>query len=131
MSEVIRGLLRHHGVCGLFRGFGPTLLRSTMGNAAAFGTFETLQAANWPSWASGGAAGLMFWTVGFPADVIKSRMQTGKGSWLTKEAGLQGLLQGHFRGYSAVMLRAFPTNAVAFAAFGWCERKLKPTQMPS
>lgn len=73
----------------------------------------------------------MFWTVGFPADVIKSRMQTGKGSWLTKEAGLQGLLQGHFRGYSAVMLRAFPTNAVAFAAFGWCERKLKPTQMPS
>jgi len=115
--EVVRQLLREKGPRGLYQGFAPTLLRSTVGNAAAFGTFETLQQLSWPAWLSGGLAGLMFWTISFPADVIKSRVQTGQGGG--------GWGAGYFRGFSAVVLRAFPTNAAAFATFSWCDANLR------
>ena len=120
ISEVIKTALREEGPRGLMRGFMPTLLRSTLGNAAAFGAYETCVESGLPVPLAGGVAGMCFWTIGFPADLIKSHVQIGAG-W----AGIRSRgLRGYFRGYSAVLLRAFPTNAAAFWTFSWCERSL-------
>jgi hypothetical protein len=81
---------------GMMRGFAPTLLRSVLGNAAAFAAYEALVAKEVPVVVAGGLAGLCFWTIGcpscprcarrltcrpvsFPADVLKSNIQTSTG----------------------------------------------------
>jgi len=124
ISELLMTVLRKDGPTGMMRGFTTTFLRSTTGNAAAFGAYETLIANGVPVVVSGGVAGLCFWTIGYPADVLKSNIQTAKSN--------EGLLQRiklvyqkrqwstFGRGYSAVLLRAFPSNAAAFWTYEFC-----------
>lgn len=60
----------------LYRGFCPTLVRSVVGNAAAFAGFEAARARDAPTFVAGAVAGSYFWTFEYSADVIKSQMQT-------------------------------------------------------
>jgi len=69
---------------------------------------------------AGGLAGMIFWAVSIPADVIKSRYQTApEGKYtglghvyrnLIREEGASAL----FRGLGPALLRAFPANAACF-----------------
>lgn len=73
---------------------------------------------------SGGFAGIFFWMVAIPADVIKSKFQTapdgkytdGYKSVVTSMFQKQGLT-GFYRGAIPVFIRAFPANAACF--FGY------------
>ncbi|MFT7810875.1 mitochondrial carnitine/acylcarnitine carrier protein [Arapaima gigas] len=73
---------------------------------------------------AGGMAGIFNWAVAIPPDVLKSRFQTApEGKYphgfrdvlreLIREEGVSSL----YKGFSAVMLRAFPANAACFLGF--------------
>ena len=71
----------------------------------------------------GGTAGILSWTFTYPQDTIKTRLQADgmgrylyRGSWhcarvIYRDSGLRGF----FKGFSAALIRAFPTNGVTFA----------------
>lgn len=86
----------------------------------------------WPSLVAGGAAGIANWSVGMPADVIKSRLQTAPdGTYpkgvrsvlpiLIREEGFLAL----YHGVVPVMLRAFPANAACFLGLEFAMNFLK------
>ncbi|KAH8400509.1 hypothetical protein KR222_002556, partial [Zaprionus bogoriensis] len=69
---------------------------------------------------AGGLAGIFYWVGGMPADVLKSRLQSApEGTYsgiravfvdLLKNDGITGL----YRGFTPVIIRAFPANAATF-----------------
>lgn len=90
-----------------------------------------------PAWKillAGGAGGLGYWALTYPADVIKSTMQadtpvrdqrkyktimsTAKQIWQQNGVG------GFFKGFTPCITRAFPANAVTFLLYEWSKRIL-------
>ncbi|ELK25004.1 Mitochondrial carnitine/acylcarnitine carrier protein [Myotis davidii] len=74
--------------------------------------------------AAGGVAGIFNWVVAIPPDVLKSRFQTAPpGKYpngfrdvlreLVRNEGVASL----YKGFTAVMIRAFPANAACFLGF--------------
>lgn len=92
---------------------------------------------------AGGSAGIAYWVVGMPADVLKSRLQTGKYVIINSFCNINGykilniflapqgtyqhgirsvfkelmLKEGPFalyRGFTPIIIRAFPANAACF-----------------
>mmetsp|Transcript_23870 Transcript_23870/g.37573 ORF Transcript_23870/g.37573 Transcript_23870/m.37573 type:complete len:349 (-) Transcript_23870:129-1175(-) len=134
MTDCAKQVFKEGGIQSLYKGTVATLARDIPGTVAYFGTYELikreltkLQPNNKKGDLSvgavltaGGLAGMACWTVGIPADVIKSRFQTapeGKYSGivdvyrsLIKEEGYAGL----FRGLRPALIRAFPANAACF-----------------
>ncbi|KAF2716358.1 mitochondrial carrier [Polychaeton citri CBS 116435] len=148
---VMAQVYRSEGLKGFWRGQLGTLIREMGGSAAWFGTYETLslyfkrkQAAQASSakaqqastslpihqqMLSGAAAGMMYNFLFFPADTIKSKMQTGDlgpavGSkrrvtfWnvsteLWKVHGLKGL----YRGCGITVVRSAPSSALIFTIY--------------
>jgi len=121
-----------------------TLIRETGGSAAWFGSFEGVSLAFrnarsadvpretslpiWQQLLAGATAGMSYNFVFYPADTIKSRMQTedvskslgavrntfwsvGKALWL--DQGLKGL----YRGCGITVLRAAPSSAFIFTLY--------------
>ncbi|KAG5898645.1 hypothetical protein JTB14_021019 [Gonioctena quinquepunctata] len=82
-------IVTSEGVSGLFRGFVPTLVREMPGYFFFFGGYEgTRELLSKPgerkediglfkTMVAGGVGGVLFWTLTFPADVAKSRIQIG------------------------------------------------------
>ena len=126
-----RTVWRNGGARGFFAGLAPLLARDIPFNTLFFGSFRLYSRAlrePLPGVAgtllAGGLAGSTAWTVVYPADVVKSRMQSdigGVGGGGVRGAArvLAGILrQGGlpllYRGWSAAVLRAFPANAALF-----------------
>lgn len=124
------------GIRSLYRGLLATLLRDVPATGVYFMTYEWIQRKLRPANSSpgelgvaqtlfaGGAAGMMFWVVGIPPDVLKTRLQTSPdGTYpngirdVFKSVIQQEGLKGMYKGASAVFLRAFPANAACF--FGY------------
>ncbi|KAL1123974.1 hypothetical protein AAG570_001744 [Ranatra chinensis] len=134
-GDVVKQLYREGGIRSIYKGTVATLLRDVPASGMYFMTYEWLQKALKPigenttemnllkTIFAGGMAGIFNWSVGMPADVIKSRLQTspegtyrGVGhvfSVLMKEEGPLAL----YKGVTPVMLRAFPANAACFLGF--------------
>ena len=82
-------------------------------------------------WA-GGLAGCIAWTLVVPADTVCSQMQAtvGRGprpsmiAVATRIYREAGLFHGLFRGWTAIMLRAFPANAATFLGFELARRHI-------
>lgn len=135
MLDCAKQVLKEGGLRSLYKGTWATLARDIPGTVAYFGAYELTkkklmeiqgidpnngQLSVGAVLAAGGFAGMACWTVGIPADVIKSRYQTapeGKYSGmydvykaLIKEEGYAGL----FRGIRPALIRAFPANAACF-----------------
>ena len=153
--SIIASIFRHHGIVGFWHGQLGTLIRETGGSAAWFGSYEGVSALfrNYnarytPSTANaaqegtlplyqqmlaGASAGVSYNFVFFPADTIKSRMQTeevnaggqrrrtfwGSGKTLWQQQGLRGM----YRGCGVTVARAAPSSAFIFAVYeglrGW------------
>ncbi|GAA5854078.1 hypothetical protein JCM8547_008217 [Rhodosporidiobolus lusitaniae] len=158
--SITRGILRTQGLRGLWHGQTGTFIRETGGSAAWFTTFELLAAffakrrtdrgekshstggnvtkgdlAAWELMASGATAGITYNLVLFPADCIKSTMQTeeelrggqGKG-WkprgfvetgkeIYRARGIKGL----YSGCGITALRAAPSSALIFFIYSRLE----------
>jgi solute carrier family 25 carnitine/acylcarnitine transporter 20/29 len=135
MLDCAKQVLKEGGMASLYKGTVATLARDIPGTVAYFGMYEFAkkelmaiqgidpnkgQLSPVAVLTAGGLAGMACWTVGIPADVIKSRYQTapeGKYSGivdvyraLIKEEGYAGL----FRGLRPALIRAFPANAACF-----------------
>ena len=149
--SVIASVYRHHGIVGFWRGQLGTLIRETGGSAAWFGSYEGVSAlfrrslpspsrhglpvdakptqlATWQQLLAGAAAGVSYNFVFYPADTIKSRMQTeevvpllggkrptffGVGKALWQRQGLKGL----YRGCGITVGRSAPSSAFIFAVY--------------
>ncbi|EPS40924.1 hypothetical protein H072_5193 [Dactylellina haptotyla CBS 200.50] len=140
ISEVIKV----HGISGMWHGQMGTFLRETGGSAVWFGSYEYVSltfrqlganAAGIPKevntagemMVAGACAGVCYNGVLFPADTIKSRMQTAAvgsvghkqmGFWDTgvdiyRSAGVRGL----YRGCGITVIRAAPASAVIFLVY--------------
>jgi solute carrier family 25 carnitine/acylcarnitine transporter 20/29 len=135
--------VRLGGLQALYRGNVAMLVREVPGCCAYFLTFQAVarhllseteasvaDASVWKHLVAGGLAGVAFWTVTYPADVVKTRIQTreldataGRSSGgssvrreiasLYRSAGFRGL----YRGWSVTAMRAFPANAVLLAVY--------------
>lgn len=135
---VIAEVYRREGLKGFWRGQFGTLLRETGGGAAWFGSYETLslyfkkrlrdpEKESLPIWqqmVSGAVAGMSYNFIFFPADTIKSKMQTGEltnikptfmdvGKELYKAHGLKGL----YRGCGITVARSAPSSALIFTIY--------------
>eukprot|EP00053_Salpingoeca_punica_P011955 m.106680 g.106680 ORF g.106680 m.106680 type:complete len:299 (-) comp15819_c1_seq2:1038-1934(-) len=134
--DCIKQTIREEGVSrGLFRGVTATLAREVPGNAAWFGVYENLCRKMTPvggtradlkphqQMLAGGLSGMAYWTAFYPADTVKSQMQTnpqmaGK-SFLTilnkiyTEQGFRAL----YKGWGITVSRALPSNAVLFFVY--------------
>ena len=139
LLECARGVWRAEGARGFFGGLAPLLARDVPFNTLFFGGYRLYsralregERAPLPGVAgtlvAGGLAGSTAWTVVYPFDVLKSRMQSVAGGGggggggggiggalrmlraILREGGLPLL----YRGWSAAVLRAFPANGALF-----------------
>ena len=139
---ILRDAIRTDGVRGLWLGQTGTLIRETGGSAAWFGTKElvckllrhdapTRELWAWESALSGGCAGAAYNLAFFPADTIKSTMQTeaelrpasagtmGQRSFATvarelyRARGLRGL----YAGCGITVARSVPSSAMIFLIY--------------
>ena len=135
MVDCAKQILKEGGLASLYKGTVATLARDIPGTIAYFGMYEFAkkelmkirgidpnrgQLSPVAVLTAGGLAGMACWTVGIPADVIKSRYQTApEGKYngivdvykaLIKEEGYAGL----FKGIRPALIRAFPANAACF-----------------
>lgn len=143
---IIRNVWRHQGLMGFFNGQMGTLIRETGGCAAWFGSKETvtrifrqfndkragLEPSNlspipiWQQAVAGATAGMSYNFLFFPADTVKSRLQTraiedsGKrpnfwteGAALWKQHGLKGM----YRGCGITVARSAPSSAFIFVIY--------------
>jgi len=152
-SDAVRSILRTHGVRGLLRGWWITCVREVPGFGVYFGCYDycktkitdhlSKQSANNQSsfslspsthgllaaTVSGGIAGIATWALTYPADIIKTRIQTTSldaqprdlqmirvGWQMVAENGWRSL----FRGLSVTLVRALPVNAVVFPVYEIC-----------
>ncbi|CEG47258.1 mitochondrial carnitine acylcarnitine carrier [Plasmopara halstedii] len=122
------------GLKGLFRGYSALLLRDVPFSFLFFGSYqaytsEMVKVLGKESkdhlnpvaiLASGGLAGATSWSIMFPVDVLKSRMQTASSTNLLSLRGAfhavnsEFGIYGFYRGWSAAVLRAFPANGSLF-----------------
>ncbi|KAL4927669.1 mitochondrial carrier domain-containing protein [Aspergillus undulatus] len=137
----IRQIHSHGGLPGLYRGQVPTMLREFGSYGVWFSVYETLlsrltvkgpkanerrdrdELPTWKIASCGVVTGLVLWTVNYPFDVVKSKMQADgfgekrvyKGmrdvvvqTW--KESGLRGF----YRGLGPTLVRAVPVSGCTF-----------------
>ncbi|GAB1310486.1 mitochondrial ornithine carrier protein [Madurella fahalii] len=153
---VIKDIFRHQGLRGFWHGQLGTLIRESGGCAAWFGSKETVtelfrewnQRRNpsteggkgrlppadddplplWQQAVAGASAGMSYNFLFFPADTIKSRMQTTpigqtaahpKTTFAEEAAALwkQAGLRGFYRGCGITVLRSVPSSAFIFIVY--------------
>lgn len=131
MSDCTYKVWKQGGIRSLYRGLGATGIRDGLGSFAWFGTYEFIkrELMAWQGKSddelepmavmfAGGMAGVAWWTVGIPADVIKSQLQTNDKYRNTVHAYRRIVAeQGHaalFVGMRPALIQAFPANAACF-----------------
>ncbi|KAK3943643.1 amino-acid transporter arg-13 [Diplogelasinospora grovesii] len=157
---VIRDIWRHEGLRGFWHGQLGTLIREAGGCAAWFGSKETttkllrdwneksatspeelerLRAEALPLWqqaVAGASAGMSYNFLFFPADTVKSRMQTTpinttgvvqKNRTFVEEAAVlwrTAGLKGFYRGCGITVLRSAPSSAFIFIVYDGLKKYL-------
>uniref|UniRef100_A0A3P8QR75 Solute carrier family 25 member 20 n=1 Tax=Astatotilapia calliptera TaxID=8154 RepID=A0A3P8QR75_ASTCA len=131
--DCVKQLYRESGIRGVYKGTALTLMRAFAAVclykiSEHWDLYSCLRSHNELSIPSvlfaGGMAGICNWAVAIPPDVLKSRFQTApEGKYpngfrdvlreLIREEGVASL----YKGFNAVMLRAFPANAACFLGF--------------
>ncbi|KAI2635513.1 mitochondrial carrier domain-containing protein [Xylaria nigripes] len=157
VMSVIRDVYKYEGIKGFWHGQFGTFVRESGGCAAWFGTRATatkmfrsfnersatsqkekdeMAAKPLPLWqqaAAGASAGMAYNFLFFPADTIKSRMQTSpvggtqkKTTFVQESKALwkQLGLRGFYRGCGITVLRAAPGSAFIFTVFDGLKRYL-------
>ena len=135
--QVARSVYREHGLRGMYTGYWLTVVRSTVGNATMFGTFEIFRAMFIAlGWAeddisghmlSGLLSGVASWLVTFPVDAAKSRQQLqvqSRAPPLSAAATLRELARegALYRGLSPVVIRSMPVHLVYLPSYSFFMR---------
>jgi len=146
LLDCAQKIVKEGGIRGIYQGFGATMFRDIPATAIYFGLYEYLkktmqssdanlgQLSSWKLLTAGGIAGMGYWVLTFPLDVVKSTMQTDATkiserryrNWIHAAQSIfhsQGF-RGFFRGFTPCVLRAFPANAACFWAYEQTRRIL-------
>ncbi|XP_064161871.1 mitochondrial carnitine/acylcarnitine carrier protein [Anguilla rostrata] len=128
-------LYKEQGIRSVYKGTVLTLIRDVPSSGLYFLTYEYVKNALTPEGQSvtqlstprillaGGLAGILNWVVALPPDVLKSNFQTAaEGRYRGLRDVLANLIREEgacalYKGFTAVMLRAFPANAACFLGF--------------
>lgn len=147
--DCVRQIIGKSGVLnGVFRGQFPTFAREFHGMGMYFLTYEALVQYKLASSGlkrdelpgtyamfAGAMAGYGLWLTAYPADIIKSKLQTD--ALLSTERRYKGAMdciqqtfrrdgvKGFFRGLLPTLVRSPFANAATFVAFEWASRNLK------
>lgn len=136
--QLTRQILRDHGVRGMYRGMTSTLMREMPGYFFFFGGYEAtreLLRADGQSkddigllktMTAGSVGGLVLWTVIFPADVIKSRIQVNSlnasmlavGTDIVRKEGPLAL----YNGLKPTLIRTIPATACLFVVYEYSKK---------
>lgn len=128
-----KSIVEREGIKGMFRGLGSTIGREMPGYFVFFGAYEGTRSLFTPpgcqksdcgplaTMLAGAAGGVAFWTVIFPADLIKSRIQVSSldGSFyqntlmVVKNEGFLAL----YSGLTPTLVRTIPATAVLFLTY--------------
>ena len=128
--ECIRESFLREGPGVFFKGWTSTLLREIPGSAAWFGCYEAYVHHMTPTGeepspstiiVGGGLGGMGYWTAFYPADSVKTVLQSSenKGSFsgtfmrLLRQGGIRKL----YRGLTPTLMRALPANAAVFYVY--------------
>lgn len=134
-TSVCRGIFTSAG----WRGLGATLLRDGLPHGVWFASYEyakteltnyrTIDGSEAPEndiatpMLAGAFAATTAWGVGYPADLIKTRIQAGSGKGIVatakeivKESGGRPV-HGLYKGFSLKLLRAIPASAIGFLTY--------------
>ena len=155
--SIVTSIFHHHGVLGFWHGQLGTLIRETGGSAAWFGSYEGVSALFrkysaratsstkeavqddtlplYQQMLAGATAGMTYNFIFFPADTIKSRMQTEevnasgdvrKSFWVSgKSLWQQQGIRGMYRGCGITVGRAAPSSAFIFAIYEGLRQRWK------
>uniref|UniRef100_A0A7S3LWY5 Uncharacterized protein n=1 Tax=Palpitomonas bilix TaxID=652834 RepID=A0A7S3LWY5_9EUKA len=141
--DCFKRTLFNEGLSGLYRGHIATLLREIPGNGAWFATYEIAcnaiaaqagceryELGPLSLIAAGGLGGMAYWSAFYPADTVKSKMQTAsvheKQTFLSvmrKTFANEGV-SGLYRGFGLTLVRAVPANAAIFAVYEMVSRAI-------
>lgn len=140
-TRIILDVFRTQGLLGFWHGQLGTLIRETGGSAAWFGSYEGVKMLYlkydksvdqiedvkvWQQMTAGAVAGMAYNFIFYPADTIKSRMQTeelgvtkSKGTFLGtgRELWHHSGLRGFYRGCGITVFRAAPSSAIIFSIY--------------
>ncbi|CAN6675174.1 mitochondrial ornithine transporter 1 [Trichomonascus vanleenenianus] len=139
-------IYRHSGLGGFWKGQTGTLLRECGGSAAWFGANEYVKKAlrryngrdtnTTPELLLGGAAaGVAYNFSLFPADTIKSRIQTDPGAtggfWATgRQMVRAGGISALYRGCGITVCRSAPSSAIIFFTYESLKDLVAPANSP-
>lgn len=136
-SSLFMHTIKSRGIGALYQGHTATLLREVAGGVAWFGVYEYTvgrmidespckitkrDLSPWQLMGAGALAGMAYNAALYPADVIKSRMQSGlhgKEGFLSVARHLYST-QGHkvfFRGFGITVARSAPSSGVIFLTY--------------
>ena len=62
---------------------------------------------------SGGIAGISYWSVSYPFDVVKTKVQNGE----SYQRALKELFTTGYKGFTAVFIRSILVNGASFATY--------------
>ncbi|ORY04601.1 mitochondrial carrier [Basidiobolus meristosporus CBS 931.73] len=129
-------LLRSHGLPSLYSSTHLHALRDSLGTAFYFGFYETFKHTALDVFhfapsplvflLAGGCSGTFSWLVGFPIDLIKSRIQkeaflptkTYNGFWdCFRKVKAQSGVRGLYSGMVPTLVRAFPIHSINFLVY--------------
>eukprot|EP00743_Colponemidia_sp_Colp-15_P001943 GILK01002115.1.p1 GENE.GILK01002115.1~~GILK01002115.1.p1 ORF type:complete len:310 (-),score=50.22 GILK01002115.1:112-1041(-) len=136
VGDAASQIFSRYGLRGVYQGLGSTAIRNIPANSLYFGFYELSKKVLTPVgedpsvgalFLSGGIGGLAYWSFIYPAEMIKTRIQSdsivrGERQYkhfldcFTKTYRHEGA-GALFKGFSACMLRAFPANAACFLAY--------------
>jgi len=133
-----RDILRQEGVPGMFRGLTATFTREMPGYFFFFLAYEATRHLLTPvgktkdeigvvrTVIAGGVAGVTLWTIIFPADVVKSRLQVTGATTpmlvLMKEIYQKEGLVMLYSGLGPTILRTFPATGALFLAYEYSKK---------
>jgi ornithine carrier protein len=144
MLNIIGSIYHHQGITGYWHGQFGTFIRETGGGAAWFGGYEGVKLLFknmnkksgprndddlpvYQRMAAGSVAGMSYNFLFYPADTIKSRMQTedvqrltgGKSTFgaVGKALWRQHGLKGMYRGCGITVARSIPSSAFIFTVY--------------
>jgi len=94
-------------------GLKQTVIRESVASSIYFGSYYSMRDRDIPVFIAGGLAGIISWTLSFPLDTVKTRIQSGECISI-----LECLKKGRlYSGISICILRAGLVNSTGFYVF--------------
>ena len=154
-TEAVQYIVRQRGIQGLYQGLFPTFARTIPSTAAYFGCYEWVRAsltAREPLGRveteaehsaviliAGGVGGFAYWLSTYPADSVKSAMQSDdifpaqrrfqSTMDCVRQLWQEGGWRRFYRGLAPCLIRSVPANAACFWAYEYVTRTQQPTPL--